>query len=406
MRVIDLTLKDGRQLVRDWQSAAFLIVMPLVFTVMMGFIFGGVGGADDPRLPVGFLDQDGSTQSAGLLAVLSESDVVRPVEEEGISQGELEQRVADGDWAGAFVIPHGYGEHALMGHVLPLVVILDPASDATSGVQAEIQTAAERVAGAAEAARLSADAYEERAGFASQAARREFVTEAFAQAMEAWEDPPLAVRSSQARDDAGEETSLSANAYAQSSPGMMVQFAIAGLIGAAQIIVAERKSRTMARLLTTTISRAGIIVGHFLTMFLMIFFQLALLIGFGQLVLQLDYLHAPLATLLLMVSLALWTASLGLLIGVLAKSDDQVVIFSMISMFVLSGLGGAWMPLEFTSETFRAVGHLTPTAWAMDGFKDIIVRGLGLNAVLPPAGVLLAWAAVCCGVAVWRFRFE
>jgi len=42
----------------------------------------------------------------------------------------------------------------------------------------------------------------------------------------------------------------------------------------------------------------------------------------------------------------------------------------------------------------------------MDGFQNIILRGLGLDSVLLPAGILLVYAVVFFGLAVWRFRFE
>lgn len=47
-----------------------------------------------------------------------------------------------------------------------------------------------------------------------------------------------------------------------------------------------------------------------------------------------------------------------------------------------------------------------PTAWAMDGFQDIVVRGLGLSSVLLPAGLLLAYTAAFFGLVLWRFPFE
>ncbi len=203
-----------------------------------------------------------------------------------------------------------------------------------------------------------------------------------------------------------EEQTMDSNPYAQSSPGMMVQFSIAGLIGAANVLVIERKSKSLQRLLTTAISRVEIIVGHFLTMFVMIFVQIVLLMGFGQIALGLDYLREPVATLLVMVTMSLWTASLGLLVGVLSRTEEQVIMLSLICMFILSGLGGAWMPLEVTGEAFQAIGHFLPTAWAMDGIQNIIARGLGLESVLLPVGIMLAYAVGLFVLAVWRFRFE
>jgi len=75
-------------------------------------------------------------------------------------------------------------------------------------------------------------------------------------------------------------------------------------------------------------------------------------------------------------------------------------------MFLFAALGGAWFPLDVAGRTFAALGHLMPTAWAMDGLQNIVVRGQGLDADLLPAGVLLAYAAAFFGVAVWRFRFS
>jgi ABC-2 type transport system permease protein len=47
-----------------------------------------------------------------------------------------------------------------------------------------------------------------------------------------------------------------------------------------------------------------------------------------------------------------------------------------------------------------------PTAWAIDGFENIVVRGLGFSSVLLPAAILLGFAVAFFGVAIWRFRFE
>ncbi len=80
--------------------------------------------------------------------------------------------------------------------------------------------------------------------------------------------------------------------------------------------------------------------------------------------------------------------------------------FTLVAMFVLSGLGGAWVPLEVTGAAFAAAGHTMPSAWAMDAFHSIILRGAGLAGVLGAVGAILAYAAAFFILAVWRFRFE
>ena len=98
--------------------------------------------------------------------------------------------------------------------------------------------------------------------------------------------------------------------------------------------------------------------------------------------------------------------ALGLLVSALAPGEDQVALYALAAMFLFSALGGAWFPLEIAGGPFAAVGQLMPTHWAMTGLQNIIVRGLDFNAVLLPAGVLLAYAAAFFGLAVWRFKFE
>ena len=191
---------------------------------------------------------------------------------------------------------------------------------------------------------------------------------------------------------------------AHTAPGMMLQFAIAGLLTAAQVIVSERKSRTLQRLLTTATHRIHIVLGHYLAIFLLIFTQFTILITFGQLALKIDYLRVPSATLLVAFSAALCISAMGLLIGILARSEEQALIFSLVPMFVFSGLGGAWVPLEVTGATFRAIGHLSPVAWALDGFENIVARGLGIGSVLLPAAALLGYAVLFFSLAVWRLN--
>jgi ABC-2 type transport system permease protein len=407
MRVIDLALKDLLQTVRDWRAAAFLVAMPILFTLLFGFLLRDANGDGDQRLPVGFVDQaGGGVLSTQLLRLLEGSDVIRPDVLEREDADDAESKVADEELAAVVIVPAGYSERVLAGDDVALLVIANPASSAGRTAQAGIQGAVTRLLGAAQTAQLSAQMLETEAGFSNPAARRAFVEETLRRAVDAWEEPPLTVAVSQSDAATKEDDEEGANSYAHASPSMMVQFTIAGLVASASILVLERKSRALRRLLTTAISRVEIILGHYLAMFVLVFLQLVLLVGFGQVALGVPYLREPLATLLIMVTMALFAASLGLLIGVLAKTQEQAVVFALIPMFILAALGGAWMPLESTSEAFQTIGHLTPTAWAMDGFKNIVLRGQGLGSVLRPAGILLGYAAAFFALAVSRFRFE
>jgi len=409
MHIIDLVLKDLLQIFRDWKAAFFLVVMPILFTIVFGYAFGGMGGGDkdaDTRIPIGFSDHDNGQLSQVLFDLLEASDAIRPVTFDAeTTSDDLEKMVDEDEITAVLIVPANYSDALLGGETIKLTTILKSDTAAGTTAQNGIQAAVNRLTSSVDAANFSTQVYVQQNPQVDQSASQEFFDEVLNQAVAAWDNPPLTLVTSQTgSDDDTEEEPL--NAFAHSSSGMMVQFAIAGLIGAAEVLVLERKSGSLQRLLTTAISRTEILIGHFLAMFMMIFIQFAILIGFAQAFLQVEYFRAPLATLLVTVAATLFVASMGLLIGTLAKTPDQVVVFALIPMFILSGLGGAWVPLEFTSPAFQTVAHFTPLAWAMDGFKNIIVRGMGVESVLIPSGVLLGFAAACFGLAVWKFKFE
>jgi ABC-2 type transport system permease protein len=393
IRILDIAFKDLLQLSRDFKTFMFLLIMPVLFTFLFGFAFGGFGGgSSDSRLPVGYLSQDRHWATDSLHDLLSKSEMIRLEEGPFRSASELDQLVADGDLAAAVIVPEGYGRALLKGKEARLIVITDPNSSAWTTVEAELLSIASRLDNAVRTASVIENTGLQEIDFHYT----------FKQSLSAWDEPPIAIQETTSQ--ALQSSKNGNGAMTHTAPGMMLQFAIAGLLTAAQIIVAERKSLTLQRLLTTSTRRFHILVGHYLAILLMIFVQFMILIAFAQLVLKVDYLRVPAGSLLVALCAALCIAALGLLIGILAKSEEQAIIFSLIPMFVFAGLGGAWVPLEVTGPAFQAVGHLSPVAWGMDGFENIIARGLGFGSVLLPAAALLGYAALFFVLATWRFR--
>ena len=408
MRVLVLVYKDLKQVFQTWQSTFFLLIMPIGFTLLFGFMFGGIGGdPEDPRLLVGVMDLDQTESSQMFIEMLERSETVRPIVNEDYTEDSYRKQVEIGDLNGALVLPQGFSDALTSGNPLPLSVIADEKSISLSqSIQGGVLTAYARLYGMILAADLSTEAANELGGL-STGEQDAYYQHALELAADAWKTPPVTTTSTYTGAETDEEVSaLEQNAFIHSSPGMMAQFAIAGLIGAAEVLVNERRSRALSRMLTTGFSRMGILTGHFLAMSAMIFLQLMVLVVFGQLFLGLNYFGSPVATLLLITASALTNGALGLLVGALAKTSDKAVVFSLIPMFIFAGLGGAWTPLEFTSETVQFVGHFTPVAWMMDGFKDILARGAGLETVWLPIVVLLGFGALFFSLGAWRFKFE
>lgn len=411
MRVLDLALKDLTQVARDKKAAVFLLLMPIVFTLFFGLMFRPSDGATDTRARVAYIsaDADGILSEA-LYRLIGTSDVVQPVRYEPHQTDEAIDLVRKEELAAAIVIPAAFSERALASGEITsqadeVIVVCDEESTAGHTARRALETSMARLSGCLGGALLGADAYDQAAGAQGEAARREYVEDAMNLAVDAWQRPPLKVvmRAATASNTADGE---GASGYEQSSPGMMVQFAIYGLITAATLLVAERKTGTLRRLLTTPITRAEVIGAKTLAMFLMIMVQQVILVALGQWAFGVNYAAAPLAVLLVTTALALWAASLGLFIGVISKGEEQVIMWTLIAMFVFAALGGCWFPLEIVGETFASVGRLLPSGWAMTGLQNIVLRGLGLSSVWLATAAIMGYAILFFGLAVYWMRFE
>ena len=405
MRIIDLTLKDLSQIFRDKRSLLFLLVMPVLFTFFFGFVFSSQGEETDTRLAIAIINHD----EQGLLVepltgLLSASTTVRPVMLSTEDAAGLDEKVLKGEYGAALIIPSGFSAGTLDGASPRVEILVDELSQNGQTVRRALQTSLTRLLSMAQSASLSLEAYEQAMGVQSESQRQAYRQDNLDRSLQAWLSPTVSI---QAAGTAVEpENPAAANPYTQFSPGMLVMYAIFGLTQAATVLVLERRCGAMQRLLTTPMTKAEMIAGHLLSIFALVFGQQVILVAFGQAFLDVNYLREPLAVLLMMVALSLVVASLGLLIAALSRKEDQVIMMAMAAMFLFSALGGAWFSLEFSGAAFSTIGHLTPGAWAMDGFQNIVLRGLDFRSVRLPFGILRAYALAFFGIAVWRFKFE
>lgn len=396
MKILDLAIKDLSQILRDKKVLLFLVAMPIVFTLFMGFAYNAGESGDenaDTRLGLAYVDpQPESRLSQILFARLEESDALKVIR---LEQAEALDSLRRGEVVGVLVIPSGFGEQDAGGTFRQLTLIAESNSSDGQSLYQLLRVPISQLMSAVEIASISADVQGSPAEFAP----------ALELAWAKWDETSRLERVRLERATARvEESWFGDNPYNQASPGILVQFAIMSLVTSAQILVNERKTRTMQRLMTTAMRPWEMVAGHLLAMFGLVFLQTALLVVFAQFVLGVNYLNEPLGTLLVSVAMCLWVVAMGLLIGVLAKSDDQVVLFSLVSMFLFSALGGTWFPLEASGGAFAAIGRLMPSAWAMTGYQNILIRGLDLSAAWLPTAILLAYAFGFFLLALWRFR--
>jgi len=134
--------------------------------------------------------------------------------------------------------------------------------------------------------------------------------------------------------------------------------------------------------------------------------QMLLLVVFGIVVMKLNWDRAPLALAVMLVTSTLAAGALGTAMGTFVKTEGQAMGLSVMSGMVMALLGGCWYPIELFPQFVRSIVKVLPTTWAMQGMLDLVLRGQGLAAILPEAGILLVFAAAFFGVGILRFRYE
>jgi ABC-2 type transport system permease protein len=139
----------------------------------------------------------------------------------------------------------------------------------------------------------------------------------------------------------------------------------------------------------------SVLGGKLLARFVVGLVQLVLLFVYGHLVFDLSLGHAPLALGVVMMAVVFSMTGFSLLVSAFARTREQVIPLGLTLIMVFCALGGCWWPLYQMPPWLRQVAQLTFTAWAMEGFHDVILRDRGILDVLPAVGVLVAYGAVC-----------
>jgi ABC-2 type transport system permease protein len=194
--------------------------------------------------------------------------------------------------------------------------------------------------------------------------------------------------------------------FAQASPGNAVIFSMFFIVYGASSILLEREQGTLRRLLTTPVSKAAILAGKLLGVFIAGVIQIFLMVALGQFFFDVPWGQSPAALAAMVAAFAFSITSLGMLLAALVRTYAQVDALTTLIILPLAGLGGAMWPIEIVPDFMQKIALWLPTGWAMRGFQDIIVRGFGLAQVLPEAGMLVLFGIVFLTIGVWRFKYE
>jgi len=168
-------------------------------------------------------------------------------------------------------------------------------------------------------------------------------------------------------------------------------------------LVYERSEKRISRLLAAPVSGLEVFLGKMLARMLQPALQGGLLLAAGVLLFQVPLGDHPLALIPVVAALAFFCGSVGLLFGLVFRTEQQVYGFGILTATLLSALGGCWWPLEVAPATFKTIAQFMPTFWAVQGIQDVLSFGKSFVAVLPECGLLVGTGGVITAVAMKLF---
>ena len=383
----------------------FAIILPLIFTFVLGQAMGSFASSNDPTSwTIHLVNADGAPLSTALADRLDADELLNV---QTAARADALAALAADETVAVVIIPADFSDTLLTGGEASVDFLVNSTANAVQVVETAVDAALSELEGSILAAKTAVNAAEKLGRFDNdEAAREPYFDNALREAQAKWQPVPpvtVAVEKVSRLEDQSDDIAVGA---AQSAPGMVVMFSMFFMLGGAASIVEERQQGTLRRLLVMPIQKAAVLLGKFEGIYLSGLVQIGIIILVSGLLMGVGWGQAPLALLMVVLSFAFSVASLGMMMAALARTQDQVNSLTTVLVLVMAPLGGAWWPLEIVPEWMQKLGHLFPTAWAMDGFSDIVTRGLGAGDVVLETAVLLGFGFIFLAIGVWRFRYE
>jgi ABC-2 type transport system permease protein len=416
----NIALNDLRVYLKDPGALVNLFVVPIMIAVVLGFGLGG--GTATTQLRVDVIDNDQTALSKQFLADLRAANntlVLCPFDNKEddfcqlgkdnritLTEDTSIKRLTDNTALALIEIPAGFEAGVQNGQPESIVYRSNDNAAAPSYILQAVQAVVQRLGGAQVAATTGLNIAESSGSidFKDDAEKAAFRQAVYDSAAKTWNQDPFKVDFQQSAADPNELSSRQ-RGFGQSIPGIASMFVVIFVLTSMITLPQERKNWTLQRLATMPVSRPQILGGKILMYFLLGMIQFLAMFTVGR-ILGLSLGNDLPALLAVMVSLTLCGTALAFAMGTFVRTEMQGAALVNLLGLTLAPLGGAWWPLEIVPEFMRTIGHISPIAWAMDGFHTLLYNQGTFSDILLPVGVLLAMAVVFFAIAIARFRYE
>lgn len=355
----------------NWGVIVMMTISPILFTFMIGSL--NFNDSVD-QVFIYINDQDQSQISTELVQSLnSDTYQVQILDEAKIYQLIREKKIKAG-----YIIPEGFGNQIVQGQTTEIGVVQSPEGTSHQEIPILINNQLLRIQSTQQTTQLV---------FSTLKSNDPAISKRVSQLIqEGWTNPKLVSTYVPVNSD----STFVYDQKAHASMGYLIFFLMFTLTFSISEILTEKELGTWRRLLSTPIRSSQILLGHFIGTIALGVLQVILLVGFGSLVMGVQWGRSPLGVILILFSLIFALTSFGLMLSGLIKTRRQLGALTPVLVVSTSMLGGCMWPLEIVPDFMKTVAHFVPQGQAMMGLKEMVVRGSGIEKALPPTFALLA----------------
>ena len=365
-----LIKKEMIHMLRDPRTLIFIFMMPIMQLVLLGY----ANNTEIKHVPTVVFNQDNSKASRALLDSFQATEYFS-FDYAVYSQAEVYHLIDGGKAKVGIIIPPDFSQNVATRKNADVLILLDGA-DPT--IASAVMSAA-ALAGQAHGANVRTQqlSLQGPAGGASS---------------------PVDIR-----------TNVLYNPDLRGSynlvPGLiaMILFQTATSL-TALAIVKERERGTIEQLIVTPIRSWELIVAKIIPYILVSFANTVLIMAIGTFLFDVP-LRGSLVLLFGLVGLYLLpTLGLGLLISTAAKTQQQAQLMTMPIMLPSMMLSGVFFPISSLPLFLQFVSNLLPLTYFIYILRSILVKGVGIDLIIPQIVALTIFAIVLLGLAASRFQ--
>ena len=190
-------------------------------------------------------------------------------------------------------------------------------------------------------------------------------------------------------------------AVQQSVPAWLIFGMFFVVIPIAGVLIQERNDGTLTRLATFGVSAGAVLGAKLLAFMILNWVQLAFMLLVGRWVVPMlggDALYmdvAPVWFLVMVFATSAAAIGLALLVAARARTFDHAAALGSGLNVVLGAIAGVMVPRMLMPPLMQAVSEWSPMGWALDGMQSVFLGDPDAEFILPRAGLLLSFAAIC-----------